>query len=243
MLLKPGLLVLLLGLALLIEGNASANAIFGRPNAGGIPVTMDGFVLKSSGTGFYVAASGYFVTASHVVDGCAATAILREDDAEPAQLVRIDRERDVAVLKASPIAHVPALTVGAPSAPARPFTITRTKELGGLPSRETISARYIGVMQVSNRRSVAFAVYAGTSVIGGNSGSPVVTKSGDVAGMLGAASTVDPAIGLAIDGRSIAQVLGAAHISFAWHEASDQQTTAPLDPNSYVFPIACYRAK
>ena len=243
MYLKAGLFILLLGLVPFAVSAGVAHTAFGKPNANGIPATMDSFALRSSGTGFYVAATGYFVTASHVVDGCAASVVLRADGAQATQLVTIDRERDVAVLKASPIEYAPALTFGVPSAPARPFTMTRTKELGGLRSRETISARYIGVIHASNRLSVAFAVIAGTSVVGGNSGSPLTTNTGDIAGMVGAASTVDPAIGLAIDGRSIAHVLSDAHIPFVWHETSEPLSASLLDPNSYVFPIACYRAK
>jgi S1-C subfamily serine protease len=230
----------LCGLAFLAPAHA---ATFGTPNDNGIPLTMHGMALRSSGTGFYVAVNGYFVTASHVADGCAALAVLRKDGAHAAILVSLDNARDIAVLKSARVSRVPALMSGAGSQHARPFTITRTRDLAGLPSRETIAARYVGAFQVSNRPSVSFAVRASVAVVGGNSGSPAVTESGAVAGMVSAASTVDPTIALVIDGRDIAEALSAAHAPFKWNEADDKLGVSRPDASEYTFPIACYRAK
>lgn len=75
----------------------------------------DGATAQASGTGFFVSSRGTVMTAAHVVDGCRTIRILsRHVPATTAELLAVDHEHDVALLRAD-VATVPAqLNVGVP---------------------------------------------------------------------------------------------------------------------------------
>lgn len=66
-------------------------------NSPKIPPVLVG--AKSSGSGFFVGESGYFVTNAHVVEGAQTIEIYRQDKIHKTTVVKIDAERDLALLK------------------------------------------------------------------------------------------------------------------------------------------------
>jgi len=55
--------------------------------------------IKGSGTGFFITADGYLLTAYHVVGDAAAVQVLVGDGLKPAKVVRADGANDIALLK------------------------------------------------------------------------------------------------------------------------------------------------
>jgi TPR repeat protein len=54
---------------------------------------------KSSGTGFFLSSDGYFLTANHVVEDASRIVVKTKHLAMAAQVVRVDKENDLALLK------------------------------------------------------------------------------------------------------------------------------------------------
>ncbi len=66
--------------------------------------TLGGFQLNSQGSGFLVDREGFILTNFHVLEGCDSVEVVFSDEShEEAAIVGIDRARDLAVLKVSPI--------------------------------------------------------------------------------------------------------------------------------------------
>lgn len=212
--------------------------VYGHPDARGNPTSMDGFKLESSGTGFYVSMQGHFVTAFHVAGHCSRLAVLRPDGPYAAKVVAMDSTNDVAVVQTAPPKSAAALTVGAGLPKDTPLKIERTWHLGGLASRSSLVAHYLGA--IANHPPVDFAVRAQQAVVGGNSGSPVMRMQGAVAGMVDAVISKQPTITLVIDSRRIADVLQRAGISFVWRSENAKRSGPPGVPVQFTFPIACY---
>jgi hypothetical protein len=218
----------------------AAHAVeFGQPDIRGIPVTMDAIPIHMTGTGFYVSASGHFVTAYHVAGYCARRAILRPDGAYDAKVVAMDPSADVAVLQSAPAQAYAPLTYGRKFLVGTPFQIVRYWHMGGLPSRLDTTAFFLGRLKIRARPAVGMAVRAMEPVVGGNSGSPLSIGGGAVAGMVDAVSYVSPTIVLLVDARDIARVLMNAGVPF--HQDAEDSQSGPVSPLLYSFPIACYQ--
>jgi S1-C subfamily serine protease len=237
-------LVALCMLIALSTGRAAtvfAPSSFGPINASGIPASMDGIPLASTGTGFYVSKAGDFVTAYHVAGFCHRRAIIRPDGAHEAFVVAMNAKADVSVLRSSSAAAAADLALGVGLGKGARFEITRTANLGGLESRSVIAAHGLAHVRVPDRPEISFAVTTDVPVVGGNSGSPLTTETGAVAGLVDAIAKADPRLSLIIDADVIASVLTSAGVPFRW-QGNDGSGT-PVSPQlalRFTFPVACY---
>jgi S1-C subfamily serine protease len=151
-------------------------------------------------TGFAVGGARV-VTVAHVLESGAKV------DGTPARILRIDRRSDLALLA------VPGITGGRPApAGARAGDELRIVRLRGgdaaSPSvqvRRPIVARVheLGAERVRTRRALELA----GRVEPGDSGAPVVSRSGELAGVIFAASTRREDTAYAVDARSVTRLL------------------------------------
>jgi len=219
--------------------------VFGHPDGRGIPVTMDGYSLAMTGTGFFVSKEGHFLTPFHVAGGCIRRAVLRPEGAYEATAVAMYAHEDIAVMK-SAAPHTTAELAPPNRLPVgTPFVIVRYYHLGGMASRSAVAARYLGTVDL---RPIDFAVRAAEPVVGGNSGSPVVRLDGGVAAMVTAITRENAHVALGIDSHVLAQALQTAGVPFRW--LSKKIAASPAAGNAaaaglamqFTFPIACYVA-
>ncbi len=128
------------------------------------------------GSGFLVSAEGYLITNHHVVENAKFVKIRWSDDFETVgEVVRSDKRRDVALIKADPRGRQPlglrsgpvptgdeVYAIGAPLDPALQNTVTR------------------GIVS-ANRVIDGFTfLQSDVQVIGGNSGGPLIDRNGRV---------------------------------------------------------------
>lgn len=214
-----------------------APATFGRLNAQNIPISMDGFVLESTGTGFFVSSAGHYVTPFHVAGHCARLAVLRSERAYEARVIAANGPADIVVLLTS-APHVTAELVSNDSLKeGTPFTIVRYRHLAGMGGRSSIVAHYLGKVRSG---PVSMAVRAAEGVVGGNSGSPIVRMEGGVAGMVTAVAREDSRIVLGIDSQSIALMLQSAGVPFRWQTKRLSPSLAAGGAIQFTYPVACY---
>ncbi len=236
----------------MLAGTVSADAetavtapVFGHRNARGIPITMDGYALAMTGTGFFVSREGHYLTPFHVAGACSRRAILRPEGAYEATAVAMSARDDIAILKSAAPHTVAELTTGNGVELNTPFVIVRYYHLGGMASRSTVAATYLGA---ANAYPIDFVVRAADKVVGGNSGSPIVSLDGGVAAMVTAVSREDSHITLGIDSRDLARALQNAGVPFRWR--TTKLVSAPEAASAaaaglameFTFPIACYVA-
>jgi S1-C subfamily serine protease len=216
---------------------AIASAEFGHVNAQGIPVSMDRFPLESTGVGFFVSREGHVVTPFHVAGHCMRLAILQLARAYEATAVAMNPAADIAVLK-SAAPHISAeLTPASSMAKAAPLVIVRYGHLGGMASRSSVVAHYLGRVASS---PINMAARASQGIVGGNSGSPLVLMDGSVAGMVTAVKREDSRIALGIDAHTIAEVLQSASVPFRWQTKKASTSLAAGGATKFTFPVACY---
>ncbi|MBA3728835.1 MAG: MarP family serine protease [Actinobacteria bacterium] len=158
-----------------------------------------GSVLEGSG---FVASAGYVVTNAHVVAGVTAPMVQEQNGgSRPAVPVLFDARLDVAVL------FVQGLPT--PALPLRDEDVARGTGGAVLGYPGGGSLRIAGAAVRSERRAVGRDIYGRsialrdvyelqTVVRPGNSGGPFALPSGEVAGVVFAASTLDPAVGYAV---------------------------------------------
>ena len=137
----------------------------------------------STGTGFFITADGFFVTAFHLVKDAREMKILTERGLQKALLVKFDPANDVAILKVeedvySPLTIKPSLgvktgdevfTVGFPNVGLQGFEPKYTK--GNISS-------LTGFQDDPRYFQISIPVQTG------NSGGPLVNKNGDVIGVV-----------------------------------------------------------
>ena len=212
-------------------------AEFGPLNEQGIPQTMDGFQLASSGTGFFISFEGHFVTPFHVAGHCRRLAILRPERAYEAQIVVADAAADLVVLRSDAPHFSAELTMGKSSTPGASLTITRFNHLGGFAGRSTVLAWYV---QTIHKPPLDIAMAASEPIFGGNSGSPAVRVGGGVAAMVTAVAQTDRTIALGIDAGDIAAFLSKNRIPFRWQRSPVSSVIEQGGAEQFTFPVVCY---
>jgi serine protease Do len=155
--------------------------------------TLGGLRLNSQGSGFLVDQEGFIITNFHVLDGCDSVEVVFSDEShEEAEIVGIDRARDLAVLKVSPIklpeiewGDSDSMEVGSPVwALGSPFGLHGSVTFGILSCKHRIElgdsfseksgyfkARYSDLMQ------------SDVALNPGNSGGPLVNGKGQLIGV------------------------------------------------------------
>lgn len=167
--------------------------------------------VDSEGSG-WVVQRGRVVTNAHVVAG-ASSIVVRESGGttvDRATLVAFDPERDLAVLDVTDLS-APALDIGQDLGAGQqayaagypgdgPFTITPQRV------RDQVTARGTDIYQSGTVERQIYALRG--SIRPGNSGGPLLDRSGDVVGVVFARSTVDPETGYALTLDELRPVLG-----------------------------------
>ncbi len=198
---------------------------------------------NNRGTGFFVSGEGHFVTADHVIGGCATNAVLTPSGVIPADLVARSKDKDVAVIKARRVPAVYGLFSADPiRAFRRPLTVTRFLINGGLASGNTTTARFLGKTTAAGGR---FAIRTKGKIAGGNSGAPVFDAQGAIVGMLVARAEKDRHVGVAVDVFSIAEFLSQSGVRV---ETSAGGGANPLAggatvTRTFTFPVLCLRTE
>ena len=150
----------------------------GLPEVAGSVVTI--VAGGGHGSGFLVSANGYILTNEHVVRGSETVKIRWSDNFETVgQVLRLDRGRDVALIKTDSRGRLPLLmSRGAIELGQEVYAVGAPLDIGlsGTVTR--------GIVSTSNRIFNGYSfVQSDVQVNPGNSGGPLVTKDGQVIAM------------------------------------------------------------
>ncbi len=139
-----------------------------------------------SGTGFFVDSKGWIVTNSHVIQGVTeAVAILESGvEVEIAGILADDRDNDVAVLALAEGSGYLTLDLGLPPKMGQPILVIG-HPMGG---EKRVTDGLVAADPSDANGPIEFTFTA--KIRPGSSGSPVLSKSGDVVGI--ASSATDP---------------------------------------------------
>ena len=167
---------------------------------------------KVEGSGFVVA-PGVVVTNAHVVAGVHGLTVLDPAGRHAATVVQFDPDEDVAVLKVLTLKAPALATSTGIAAPGSPGAILGYP--GGGPLREgaaVVIDQVIAVGQnIYNQGSVRRAVYeVSADIQPGNSGGPLITADGRVAGIVFAKSVSQDRLGYALVWDEVAPDVDAA---------------------------------
>ncbi len=208
------------------SGPADASAIASRVDPGlvDVNVTVDYGQARGAGTGMVLSPDGVVLTNNHVIDGATSISVTDVGNGKtyPARVAGYDQGKDVAILKLSGAASLPAVTIARSarvSAGQEVVGIGNAGGTGGTPS-------YAGGTVTATGRSITAADdLSGTSerltgmietnadIQPGDSGGPLVNASGQVIGM-DAAGSQTPGLNTqqATDGFAI-PISAATHIA------------------------------
>ncbi len=183
-----------------VPSRAQALAIASQGSASTVKVLGQACGATQEGTGFVVAA-GTLVTNAHVVAGERATSVVVEGSSYPATVVLFDPELDVAVLRTdAPLGRPLPLDAGYVPRGQQGAVI-------GYPENGPLAVSPAGVAalidaqgrDIYGRGLVTRHVYQIDATIEpGNSGSPLLTASGSVVGVVFSRSVADPAVAYAL---------------------------------------------
>lgn len=200
----------------------------------------------NAGTGFFISARGDFVTAHHVIGGCASPALKTPDGLLEARPVTGSTTEDLSLIRTLKPPRVYARFAADPrQALINPVTIIRYRGGQGLASFDTTPAVFRGRYQ---NRDGGLVFEAAEPIEGGNSGSPVVARNGGVVGLILARAKEAPRITIATSAFNIAQFVAGAGVEI---ETITDQTTRPRagrgvpmpGPTDFTFPVICLDKK
>jgi S1-C subfamily serine protease len=192
-------------------------------------------------TGFFVSAEGHFVSAYHVLDNCAFAGIKTPDGVLIGVRVAGSAADDLAVVRVN---RRPRYYGRLPKDPARalqnPVLIVRYPGSGDFAARRVTPAEYDGP-DPFHRGDIRFL--AAETIVGGNSGSPVLSQHGAVLGVLVARDVNRSYIGVAVDVFTLSRFLRDAGVDFET-EAETAANRIGGDPDKagrFTFPVTCLK--
>jgi len=147
-------------------------------------------VRVSSGTGFFVSKYGHIITNEHVVRGCDTVAIRGAVKHTEAQVIAVDEEADLALLKtdATPPRIASLRFYGEPVGPGDGVMVM------GYPENHGVSGEYkvetSEIMDVAGPLGEAKWIQFEDAAKQGNSGGPLLDLSGNVVGVVVGKSTL-----------------------------------------------------
>lgn len=143
-----------------------------------------------SGTGFFVTLSGYIVTNAHVVHGCKEAAIRGNMPEREAKIIAVDAKNDLALLQttATPLDVAPVDTSARGPQPKDKVIVI------GYPGEHAMTGQYLlketEVLAANGPQGEAKWIQFKSAADHGNSGGPLLDKSGNVVGVVVAKSTL-----------------------------------------------------
>jgi S1-C subfamily serine protease len=178
---------------------------------------------KVEGSGFVVA-PGVVVTNAHVVAGVHGLTVLDPTGSHPATVVHFDPNEDLAVLKV-PTLRAPALATDTGTlAPGTAGAVIGYPEGGPLREGDAVvldETTAVG-QNIYNQGTVSRAIYElSADIQPGNSGGPLITTDGRVAGIVFAKSVSLDKVGYALIWRDVA-----ADVDTASHQSAAVSTGA-----------------
>ena len=143
------------------------------------PVTT----LASTGTGFFLGTKGQIITNAHVVDGCSFSRILYQNNAYDVSLVKVDRHNDLALLQSTITDYKTAqLEIDRIPRLGEPIIAFVYPLASVLSSKPKVTDGILSSTAGLNDDSRYFQISA--PVQPGNSGGPLLDKSGRVIGIV-----------------------------------------------------------
>lgn len=133
---------------------------------------------QSSGTGFFVNSQGAMLTNAHVVQDCRSITV----DGKPADIVAVSQTFDLAVVKPSVVDNVAFLTFARTEAGLNADITIAGYPLHGLLGGLNVSRGSISAM--TGLRGDETSVQISAPVQPGNSGGPVIDRSGNLVGVV-----------------------------------------------------------
>lgn len=181
------------------------NDLFGRPRGdGGPPQRRNG-----GGSGFIIDPSGLIITNYHVVDGADKIDVLYEERTYEAEVVGIDPETDLALIKVDAGGDLPVLPLGDSESLRVGEWVMAIGSPGGLENSVTVGVVSAKGRQIPLGPDASFANYIQTdaAINFGNSGGPLVNLRGEVIGINTAVNYGSENIGFAVPVDTLARIL------------------------------------
>lgn len=162
--------------------------------------------LLSGGSGFLIDSKGYIVTNAHVLKGTGAVVVNSKGQEFNADIVHIDLQKDLAILKIKDIDFTPVKTI--------PYTIQKSNsDLGeeiftlGYPRNDIVYGMgYLSAKTGFNGDSLSYQIQISANP--GNSGGPVFNKNGDIIGVLSTRQAQADGVSFAVKSRNIYTIIG-----------------------------------
>jgi len=155
--------------------------IDGVPQTDVLAQLPDSSSLTASGSGFFVSADGYLITDNHVVKDAGHVKVKIGDEVFPAEVVRVDADSDLALLKVSGEFKPLGISMGEVDLGDAVYTIGFPDiDLQGTQPKYTDGkiSSLSGIKDDPNEYQISVPVQPG------NSGGPLVDKSGKVCGVI-----------------------------------------------------------
>lgn len=167
---------------------------------------------QGMGSGFFFNDKGYILTNAHVVDGASRIEVILKDQKNPvpAQLVGLDNELDVAVLKLNTPGNYPYLKLGNSDstrigewvvAIGNPYGLDHTVTMG------IVSAKGRPIAVGNSSQEYDNMIQTDAAINPGNSGGPLLNLQGEVIGINTAVSATGQGLGFAIPSNSVKEIL------------------------------------
>lgn len=158
-------------------------------------------VYTTGGTGFVIDAKGYLVTNAHVVEGAKNIAVQNKKGDFVAKVVFTDAEKDIAILKIEDENFKPYSSI--------PYTISKNQgRLAepiftlGYPRNDIVYGQgYLSSKTGFKGDTLSFQIDIAANR--GNSGSPIINKSGEIIGILNGRQTNTEGFAFAIESNNI----------------------------------------
>ncbi len=188
---------------------------------------------QSLGSGFVWSADGLIVTNAHVVEGTSAVSVLLQDGTQyPAEIIGVDPDSDLAVLRVeaggltpAPIGTSADLLIGEPViAVGNPFGLSGTVTTG------VVSATGRSVPSQERGRTYTDFIQTDASINPGNSGGPLLNIEGRVIGINVAIYAQAQGIGFAIPVDRAKKVIEDLRRFGQVHQAFIGAATSTLTP-------------
>ncbi|HEY8665435.1 MAG TPA: trypsin-like peptidase domain-containing protein [Tepidisphaeraceae bacterium] len=204
------------------------------------PTDAGGFAGGSwSGTGFLIDDDGLILTNRHVADGAKKLkVVLSKGDEREAEVVAIDREQDLALIRIKPKANetLPYVQLSKKDSPNEGADCT----VLGYPLIDRMGANIKvthGVVSSASSKVVGADVVIDAKVNPGNSGGPILDKDGNVMAIVSMKTTstqMEDTYGLGISAGNIRKFLVKNHVDIkpgdAGHQLSIEEIAQKVKP-------------